>query len=977
MNNITTKLNKFQPGSSLSQKGSALVSALIIGLAFFIVIGVTLRWGLTEKTVNKRHVLRHEAKNASESIVEYGFSEMVRQFTTTSSLPSDYLQTNPLDLTDYTFGSFHTGTNIAVESAELYGGEIVDFPLPPGVYINPNDPANEFDPLKGKLVRVQEVTLYGKATSTPSVGNSIDSYTKQTLQVRDAPLLSHFVFYNMDLEMHSGSTMDLGGPVHSNTDIWAMAKPGKPLNVNGTLTSGGRILHGRKANGKHDYTGNVNILDGSGNKVTMYKGGSKSNDESWLDNRNKDWVEEANQSWDGNVQDGDHGVPTLNPLEVLPYIPDDPNTDKTVADGNELENYAYSIIEPVLSTKDRNYKGDNVRAQKFAYKAGLTFEVTKNGSDDTTNDGQSSSDPTGDPNTNDDSTGDPNTNDDSTGDPNTNDDSTGDPDNADPTVDPNRITVDASSSGFSNDSDSDSTLSFDAGSDSTTNTDVGFTVDADVGFTLDTGKSTGLSGNDDTFPVKVNGSGKRTQDGGGKRTQDRAGKRTQDGKGSSVVTRSGGKKNQSSGSSSVSTNGGGKKSQSSSGSSVSTSGDGYSIAAYRYQRIDNEDPMSDLVLDGNGDPIKIYFDSIPANVIGGAIVTDRQFTGIDPTKDANVKDGKHVDTYATDGNNEVIGGMFDKRVDSDGDGRLDVISLNIGTGGLKDAIENNEVWDSGDDSSRPSSWWNGVVYVEFPTEPLDARAQNRTGKDKLVVGAHPTVVLQTINAREIPDPKRDSRQSSEFIDERGMTLATNHPLYVAGSYNADGHEHTNDSTEPDNENASEEPPALLAGDTLTIVSAKYGENREESNESMQWDTSLTHPTDGAHPARSHNDQSYIEISAALITGLAPTYPDGTPNADGTSSGGLHNFPCMIENWGGGIMTIRGSLISLFESEVHPQSRPTNYTSYYRWPTRDFGYNKNFADGLYPPGAPVVRTFRRTSFEDLTEAEYDDAITNLF
>ena len=89
MNNITTKLNKFQPGSSLSQKGSALVSALIIGLAFFIVIGVTLRWGLTEKTVNKRHVLRHEAKNASESIVEYGFSEMVRQITTTSSLPSD------------------------------------------------------------------------------------------------------------------------------------------------------------------------------------------------------------------------------------------------------------------------------------------------------------------------------------------------------------------------------------------------------------------------------------------------------------------------------------------------------------------------------------------------------------------------------------------------------------------------------------------------------------------------------------------------------------------------------------------------------------------------------------------------------------------------------------------------------------------------------------------------------------------------
>ena len=77
------------------------------------------------------------------------------------------------------------------------------------------------------------------------------------------------------------------------------------------------------------------------------------------------------------------------------------------------------------------------------------------------------------------------------------------------------------------------------------------------------------------------------------------------------------------------------------------------------------------------------------------------------------------------------------------------------------------------------------------------------------------------------------------------------------------------------------------------------------------------------------------------------------------------------------MTIRGSLISLFESEVHSQPRPTNYTTYYRWPTRDFGYNQNFAEGRYPPGAPVVRTFRRTNFKDLTKNEYDTALTNLF
>ena len=241
MNNITTTLNNFRSGSLLSQKGSALVSVLIIGVAFFIVIGVTLRWGVTEKMINKRHVLRHEAKNASESIVEYGFSEMVRKFTTSFSLPTNYLQANPLLIADYSFDTFYAGTSIDTASAELFGGQVTEFPLPPGVYIDPLNPANEFDPLKGKLCRVQEVTIYGKATSTPALGKALNSYTTQTLQVRDAPLFSHAVFYNMDLEMHSGSTMDIGGPIHSNTDVWAMAKPSKPLNLHGTVTAVGRI----------------------------------------------------------------------------------------------------------------------------------------------------------------------------------------------------------------------------------------------------------------------------------------------------------------------------------------------------------------------------------------------------------------------------------------------------------------------------------------------------------------------------------------------------------------------------------------------------------------------------------------------------------------------------------------------------------------------------------------------------------------
>ena len=40
---------------------------------------------------------------------------------------------------------------------------------------------------------------------------------------------------------------------------------------------------------------------------------------------------------------------------------------------------------------------------------------------------------------------------------------------------------------------------------------------------------------------------------------------------------------------------------------------------------------------------------------------------------------------------------------------------------------------------------------------------------------------------------------------------------------------------------------------------------------------------------------------------------------------MHNFPRMIEYWGGTTMRIRGSLVSLFESEVHSQPSRAKFT----------------------------------------------------
>jgi hypothetical protein len=85
----------------------------------------------------------------------------------------------------------------------------------------------------------------------------------------------------------------------------------------------------------------------------------------------------------------------------------------------------------------------------------------------------------------------------------------------------------------------------------------------------------------------------------------------------------------------------------------------------------------------------------------------------------------------------------------------------------------------------------------------------------------------------------------------------------------------------------------------------------------------------------------------------------------------------LEYWGSDRqVTIRGSLVSLFESEVRPDGAPSNFNDYYVPPSRDWGYNTLFGDGVFPPGTPVTRNYRRIDFSDITKAEYDAAIADL-
>lgn len=329
-----------------------------------------LKFGITERRLNQGNIVFTEARNASESMLEYGFAELKTRWKRQTSFPINELRSRPLSIPDTAAAFFGGSARIVYDELELIGGAV-----PPGAwkFIDPSDPANLSDPQKGKLVFSRGVKVYGKAVAEdPTLGRKA-AYSEQVLLVRDAPLFSHAIFYNMDLEFHPGPRMEMEGPVHSNGKIYVQAIRG--LRFHSTLMAVDDIVYGFKNdNGGITQKGNVQVKDAEGDWVSFYKGsGRKKSISSYIDSRiGEDWRETATTRWGGNVGTKEHSVPKLNPVGIDDYVPDNPDTA-----ANEKFNPAFALIEPVVPEDHDNYKGNEVRKQQFAYKAGLVFKVEK------------------------------------------------------------------------------------------------------------------------------------------------------------------------------------------------------------------------------------------------------------------------------------------------------------------------------------------------------------------------------------------------------------------------------------------------------------------------------------------------------------------------------------------------------------------------------------------------------------------------
>lgn len=350
------------------------------------------------------------------------------------------------------------------------------------------------------------------------------------------------------------------------------------------------------------------------------------------------------------------------------------------------------------------------------------------------------------------------------------------------------------------------------------------------------------------------------------------------------------------------------------------------VSMYTYQR--NADGT--LIYDASGNPAKTSITPIGGNAAKIA----------------------QVQKYSASGSGTstvVLSGIYDYRRGSG----ISLVTVNMYT--LKKALENYNAAEWNTSTPAVSTWWNGVVYVKFSNQ--SSRAATADGGDSVRIPVDNWgVQLSTYDSTaakitgEIPNPAFAKAQGIY-----GTTIATNNPVYVWGNYNADGNSSTGSDGEAD---SSGEANAAIAGDAITVLSNSW--DYTKSGRAISGTTRLA--------------ADFTEVSAAFLSGIVPSDKAVNNNDNDSYSGGVENFPRFLESWSNKTFRYRGSMVSLFESEV--SNEPWGKSNVYSAPNREWSFSKAFANGYYPPGTPNSRSYRRTSYREMTPAEWKSEMDKL-
>lgn len=239
---------------SSSQRGSAFITVMLFCTILLLLVGSVLKYSTFERRLNNRGKLMQEARNAGEAISEYGISQVKkilesnRQFTDSIWATSDeslfvpggaYAGTIAMP-PDSFWGGGHivNSTGSAAEIPLMHVGKILDTSAGGLYYVDPTNPDNNNDPLKGKRVFRYDLDVLSRATAVDTFGSgNVTKYMKQTFSIRACPLFANAVYYNMDMEVTGGSVMTVTGSTHTNQRLFAHPQTNVALTFAGPVTA--------------------------------------------------------------------------------------------------------------------------------------------------------------------------------------------------------------------------------------------------------------------------------------------------------------------------------------------------------------------------------------------------------------------------------------------------------------------------------------------------------------------------------------------------------------------------------------------------------------------------------------------------------------------------------------------------------------------------------------------------------------------
>lgn len=141
----------------------------------------------------------------------------------------------------------------------------------------------------------------------------------------------------------------------------------------------------------------------------------------------------------------------------------------------------------------------------------------------------------------------------------------------------------------------------------------------------------------------------------------------------------------------------------------------------------------------------------------------------------------------------------------------------------------------------------------------------------------------------------------------GLTVVSNDPIYIQGDYNT----------------INKKPTAVIC-DSVNILSNNWNDSRSTNSLSNRTATNTT-------------------INAAFIAGVDNT-------TTGHYNGGLENYPRLHEGWSGQTLSIRGSFVELWNSQI-AQGAWQYGNPQYTAPNRNWDYDTDFNVNNMPPFTP--------------------------